>query len=66
MPKNTHVYNRWPGYSVADCQCCYCLYFPGKKKPCPLEVCCCIEEREEALRRERAGAAPQGALPCRA
>ena len=53
MGKYTHVYDRWPGYSVADCQCCYCLYYPGKNKPCPLEVCCCAEEREEAFRREQ-------------
>ena len=53
MSANTHIYNKFKWWSVDDCSCIYCLHYPGKNKPCPLEICCCIEEREEALRRER-------------
>jgi len=52
MGRNTRTYNRWQGYTLADCNCVYCVYYPGKKKPCPLDVCCCAEERREAFLRE--------------
>lgn len=40
-------------YTLADCSCKYCLYYQGKKKPCPLPVCCCAEEKRLAMERER-------------
>ena len=49
---NTHIYDRWQGYTLADCACELCAYYAGKKKPCPLKVCCCEEERREAFLRE--------------
>lgn len=54
MGQNTHIYNRWQGYATADCSCELCVHYAGKSFPCPLDVCCCAEEREEALRRETA------------
>lgn len=53
MKSNARVVNRFKGYSVEDCECKYCLYFAGKGKSCPLKVCCCKEERAEALIREQ-------------
>jgi hypothetical protein len=53
MGQNTYIYNRWQGYTAADCDCCYCVHYMGKNHPCPLEVCCCTEERKSALRREQ-------------
>ena len=52
MGKSKRIYNKFEWWSVSDCQCRYCLYVK-KNQPCPLETCCCIEEREEALRREQ-------------
>ena len=54
MDKNTRIYNRWQGYTVADCACELCRWYDGKKRLCLLESCCCAEEREEALLREQA------------
>jgi len=69
MGSNTRIYNRWQGYTLADCACEYCANYPGKDKPCPLEVCCCAEERREAFLREFGGygdTLPDGeATPCR-
>ena len=48
--------NQWRGYTVADCDCKYCLYYGGRKKGevnCLAEECVCKEELQEALRRER-------------
>ena len=25
------IYDRWPGYTVEDCDCRYCLYYGGRK-----------------------------------
>ena len=50
------VLNKWRGYTVADCDCKYCLYYGGRKKGevnCLAEECVCKEELQEALRRER-------------
>ena len=69
MGENTRIYNRWQGYTVADCRCEYCLFYAGKKHPCPLDVCCCEEERQEALLLRQGtagGATARGkAAPCR-
>jgi hypothetical protein len=55
MGQNTRIYNRWSGYTLGDCACEFCLYYAGKKKPCPLEICAVEEERREAFRREYGG-----------
>jgi len=52
MGRKTIMYRKWIGYTTDDCSCEYCLFYAGKKKPCPLDICCCAVEREEALQRE--------------
>ena len=50
------IYDRWPGYSVEDCDCKYCLYYGGSKGGevnCLLDECCCKEELMEAIVREK-------------
>ena len=50
------ILNRWKGYTVADCDCKYCLYYGGKhhgKVRCLVEDCICKEELKAAARRER-------------
>ena len=50
------VLNQWRGYTAADCDCKYCLYYGGRKKDevnCLAEECVCKEELQEALRREK-------------
>ena len=45
------VLNQWRGYTVADCDCKYCLYYGGRKKGevnCLAEECVCKEELQEA------------------
>ena len=54
MGKSTRIYSKWQGYSLADCACEVCANYAGKKKPCPLEVCCCVQERTDAISREMA------------
>lgn len=52
----TRIYNKWQGYSLADCECRYCLYYGGKRKHkviCLADTCVCKEEIAEARRRER-------------
>ena len=49
---NKRIYNRWPGYSVEDCSCKYCLFFIGIKHReiiCWKDVCVCKSEIHEAL-----------------
>ncbi|MCL2218126.1 MAG: hypothetical protein FWB91_14075 [Defluviitaleaceae bacterium] len=50
MGQNTRIYQKFQGYSTEDCSCDYCLY--KTKAGCSLEVCCCAEEKAEALLRE--------------
>jgi hypothetical protein len=52
MGSNTRIYDKFESWSTDDCACEACLYYPGKSKPCPRKVCCCAEEKTEALRRE--------------
>ena len=53
------VLNKFKGYTLADCDCKYCLYYGGKRKGkinCLAENCVCEEEikhAKEAYRRER-------------
>ena len=53
MKSNARVLGRFKGYSLEDCECKYCLYYAGKKNPCPLETCCCENERNEAIKQEK-------------
>ena len=62
MSNTTRIYNRWQGYTLADCACIYCIHYAGKDRQCPLEVCCCAEERREAILREY-GETGGGTLP---
>jgi len=49
----TKIYNRFTGYSTQDCLCVFCLYYENKRSLCPLDKCCCLEERILARKRER-------------
>jgi len=66
---NTHIFNRWKGYTLDDCACEFCIHFVGINEPCPLDACCCAKERYEAFLREYGGfgnALPdEEAMPCR-
>lgn len=56
MKGNTKIYNKFKGYSLADCACEYCLYYGGKrsgKVTCLSEECVCKEEIADAKCRER-------------
>jgi len=48
----TRIYDKFEGYSLSDCACELCIHYKGKAKPCGQEVCCCAEEKAEALMRE--------------
>ena len=65
MGSTTRIYDRWQGYTLADCRCEYCVNFPGKDKPCPLAVCCCEKEKREAFLREYGAPPDEEATPCR-
>ena len=45
--------NRWEGYYLEDCECIYCKHYEGKKRGCPLEYCCCEDEKLDAIRHGR-------------
>ena len=50
------LYDRWPGYSVEDCDCKYCLYYGGKLNGeirCLVEECVCKEELRAAVNRDK-------------
>ena len=51
MTDNTYIYNRFSGYTTEDCSCEWCLYV-ARGRRCTLDICCCIDERAEALDRE--------------
>ncbi len=56
MTPYTRIYNRWQGYTLADCDCKYCVYYGGKRKgkiKCLAEKCVCLDEIKEAKERER-------------
>lgn len=52
MGNNTRIIDKFEHWSVVDCACELCIHFAGDSEPCPLTVCCCAEEKAEALRRE--------------
>ena len=50
------IMNKWRGYTVADCDCKYCLYYADRKNRevnCLADECVCKAELQEAARRER-------------
>lgn len=55
MKGTTRIYDKWQGYTLADCDCRYCLYYGGEKKgtDCLSEECVCAREIQEAIARER-------------
>ncbi len=56
MKRNTRIYNKWRGYTLADCDCRYCVYYGGKRKgiiTCLTEKCVCKNEIREAAELER-------------
>jgi hypothetical protein len=52
MQKSMKIYEKWSGYTLADCECIYCLYY-AKNQGCSRMVCCCLEEKAEAMEREK-------------
>ena len=52
MGSNTRIYDKFEHWSLADCACEACLNYPGKEQQCPRQVCCCAEEKAEALLHE--------------
>ena len=53
MDRNTIRIQKFEFWSVADCDCEWCQFYPGKNRPCSLDVCCCVDIKEEAIRREQ-------------
>lgn len=59
MKKNTKNYDRWQGYTPADCDCKSCVFYGGKKNGdiiCLTDSCVCADEihkAKQAYRRER-------------
>mgnify|MGYP001540758198 CR=1 FL=1 len=59
MKKNKNNNDRWQGYTPADCDCKYCVYYGGKKNGnviCLADTCVCSDEirhAKQAYRRER-------------
>jgi hypothetical protein len=68
MNKSKRIVNRFEHWSVEDCSCEYCVHYTGKDGSCSLEVCCCADIREEAIRREQGATggsrARKEAAPC--
>jgi len=52
MGQHTRIVDKFVGYSVEDCSCELCVHYAGHGESCPLEVCCCADEKVEALIRE--------------
>ena len=52
MNSNTKIQNRFEYWSVEDCDCKHCVNFTKKSQPCPLDVCCIEDIKQEAIRRE--------------
>ena len=46
------IYDPFTGYSMADCDCTFCLYYGGKRAGCKASKCCCEEEWTEAMAKE--------------
>lgn len=55
MTENIRIYDRFSGYTVADCDCRYCLYYGGRRKSkvnCLADKCVCADEIRQAKRRK--------------
>ena len=53
MKKNKKNNDRWQGYTPADCDCKYCVYYGGKKNGnviCLADACVCSDEIRRAKR----------------
>ena len=48
MSDNARIYDKWHGYYLEDCECLLCLYYV-KKHRCSLNICCCEEEKHDAV-----------------
>ena len=48
------IYNKFDFWSIADCACEFCPFYSEKGRKCTLDVCCCADIKEEAVRREMA------------
>lgn len=45
------IYNKFKGYTLADCDCRYCLYYGGRRKSkiiCLVDGCVCADEIRQA------------------
>jgi hypothetical protein len=62
MSQNTHVYDKFQGYTTEDCACEFCLHRKRKTtldpSGCKLSACCCAEERRQARIWEKTGVPP--------
>jgi len=58
---NTRIINKFEFWSVADCACEFCINYT-KDQPCPLDVCCIEDIRQEAIRREAEATANNGGV----
>ena len=51
MKKNKKNHDRWQGYTPADCDCKYCVFYGGKKNGdiiCLTDSCVCADEIHKA------------------
>ena len=49
------IYNKFKGYTLADCDCRYCLYYGGRRKgkvTCLADECVCADEIRQAQKRK--------------
>ena len=53
MSKKKSTQNRWSGYYFEDTDCVLCIYSGGRKYGCSLPVCCCGEEKRDAMAHKR-------------
>lgn len=52
----TRIFGKWRGYTLADCDCAYCLHYGGKRRgavKCLARECVCKDEIADAMIRER-------------
>lgn len=50
------IYDRWPGYTIEDCDCRYCLFYGGRRHGeirCLVDECICKEELRITTAKER-------------
>ena len=49
---NVRSIYKWHGYYIEDTDCSLCRFY-AKKKGCTLDKCCCLNEKEEAIKAGR-------------